>query len=279
MNLKIGVCPLFLHELVQGMGHGIDIAEDGAAAVAALAAADYDLVLMDSRMPKMDGIDALRLIRQGAEGVRDATIPVVALTANVGAEERERFFTAGAEGFLGKPIDEAALQAEISRMIALLLERGKVLPPWQDETVLEPRGLSALDALFGIDADTPDAAPAPAAAPPAPNRRLTDQRPGFSGAALQAMRLAFVTEAPRLLAVVKSSLEAGDAPAIALAAHSLKGSAGYFDAEELKALCGEIEAAADAGDLPFVSSQLNALATAVTKAVDAATPSSEGAAP
>jgi len=48
---------------------------------------------------------------QGAEGVRDATIPVVALTANVGAEERERFMSAGAEGFLGKPVSETELHS------------------------------------------------------------------------------------------------------------------------------------------------------------------------
>ncbi|MBK6905780.1 MAG: response regulator [Rhodocyclaceae bacterium] len=79
-------------------------------------------------MPRMNGIEALRIIRAGERGVRDAQIPVVALTANIGPEERERFFRAGVNGFLGKPIDEHLLHAEVGRMIALLLERGTTLP-------------------------------------------------------------------------------------------------------------------------------------------------------
>ncbi|MBK6905766.1 MAG: response regulator [Rhodocyclaceae bacterium] len=59
-------------------------------------------------MPRMNGIEALRIIRAGERGVRDAQIPVVALTANIGPEESERFFAAGVNGFLGKPIDEHA---------------------------------------------------------------------------------------------------------------------------------------------------------------------------
>jgi len=265
---------IIIRELVQGMGHCIDIAEDGVAALAALADNDYDLVLMDSRMPRMDGLAALRLIRQGAEGVRDATIPVVALTANVGVEERERFMNGGAEGFLGKPINENALHAEIGRIIALLVARGKVLSPRHDESIAEVPGVSALDSMFGIDAGT--ANKATEATTHAPQRRSTDLSQGFSTAARQAMLEAFLTEAPRLLEVVKRGLEASDAPGIALAAHSLKGSAGYFGADELKEVCGQIESAADVNDLSRVSSQMNAFSMAVDRAMATATQGGNG---
>jgi len=258
---------IIIRELVQAMGHRIDIAEDGVAALAALADNDYDLVLMDSRMPRMDGLAALRLIRQGAEGVRDATIPVVALTANVGAEECERFFAVGANGFLGKPIDENELHAEIGRSIALLIKCGKTLSPRLDEAVDIP-AMAALDTLFGVDESSQATPPLAAAAKmPAP---LDDPQQGFSNAARQAMLRAFLTEAPRLLAAVSSGLEASDAPAIALAAHSLRGSAGYFGASELQEICRRIEAAADAHDLSLVSGQISDLAAAVTNAVERA---------
>jgi len=81
------------------------------------------------------------------------------------------------------------------------------------------------------------------------------------------MLKAFLTEAPRLRAVIKSSLETGDAPAIALAAHSLKGSAGYFGASELQHICKEIEAGADAADLAFVARLLYTFEEAVSAAV------------
>ncbi|MBK6639015.1 MAG: response regulator [Rhodocyclaceae bacterium] len=77
----------------------IEIAEDGQRpSRGAGATRDYDMVLMDSRMPRMNGIEALRLIRDG-EGGAMRRFPVVALTANIGPEERERFFRPGSVAF------------------------------------------------------------------------------------------------------------------------------------------------------------------------------------
>ncbi|MBK6639607.1 MAG: response regulator [Rhodocyclaceae bacterium] len=254
---------IIIRELIEGMGHTIEIAEDGQAAVEALAKRDYDMVLMDSRMPRMNGIEALRLIRAGERGVRDAQIPVVALTANIGPEERERFFQAGVNGFLGKPIDEHLLHAEVGRMIALLLERGTtlpaqiaVLPAPTSGNAPAPADIAGLDALFGVDTAELEE--------PAPAMPATS---GFSSKARAAMVSAFITEAPRLLAVIRSGLDEADAKSIALAAHSLKGSAGYFGADELQALCKEIEALADAGTLDSVRSRLPDLQLAIDAAI------------
>jgi len=199
------------------------------------------------------------------------------LTANVGVEERERFISAGAEGFLGKPIDEAALHAEISRMIALLLERGKDLPPRQDGPTADAADIAGLDAMFGIDADgdehavEPIVPPQPPSILAAPARQQNDPLHGFSPEARQTLLKVFVAEAPRLLAAVRSGLDAGDAKAIALAAHSLKGSAGYFSAIDLQEICRQIEAAADAGDLVVVTSRIGEFAAAVGVAVERTT--------
>ena len=119
---------VILHELLSGMGHAVQIEEDGLAALHALAQRDYDLLILDSRMPRMDGLTALRQLRAGAAGVRQPGLPVLALTANATPEERARFLAAGANGFLPKPIDEASLHAEIGRQI----------------------GLAALDDMFGV---------------------------------------------------------------------------------------------------------------------------------
>lgn len=118
---------IILRELLSHMGHVITIVEDGLEALEALAARDYDLVIMDGRMPRMDGIEAVQKLRAGLHGVRDARLPVIALTANASTEERQRFLGAGADGFLAKPIDESALHAEIARHIDALLARGKPL--------------------------------------------------------------------------------------------------------------------------------------------------------
>ena len=77
------------------------LAEDGVAAVEMALARDYDLILMDMQMPKRDGVDACRLIRQ--QSSHRPTI--VAMTANAFAEDRARCLEAGMDDFMSKPID------------------------------------------------------------------------------------------------------------------------------------------------------------------------------
>jgi two-component system cell cycle response regulator DivK len=69
-----------------------------------------DLVLMDIQLPGMDGIAALRLLR---EDERTASIPIVALTASVMKSDRERFDAAGFDGFMQKPIDVKTFAADV----------------------------------------------------------------------------------------------------------------------------------------------------------------------
>ncbi|CAL1691088.1 Sensor histidine kinase RcsC [Brevundimonas subvibrioides] len=88
---------------------GVDLTTvcDGAEAVQAAAAGDYDLILMDVHMPVMDGMNACRAIR--ALDGRAATTPILALTANVQPEQVEACRAAGMDGHVGKPIEVAAL--------------------------------------------------------------------------------------------------------------------------------------------------------------------------
>ncbi|WP_051293694.1 ATP-binding protein [Pseudoduganella violaceinigra] len=213
---------IILRELLSDMGHGVTIAEDGAAALQQLAQRDFDLVIMDSRMPRMDGIAALRLLRAGAYGVRQPAVPVIALTANAAAEERQRFMEAGANGFLPKPIDEANLHAEIGRQAGFLVPAP---------------ALADLDAMFGMDN----------AALPQPPLRMVSP----------AARAAFRLEGPRQLAAIRQGIANGDMVAVSLNAHNLQGSAGLFGDRELSALCGQVEMLANAG----VTEYLGTLAT------------------
>ncbi|MDB5790096.1 MAG: histidine kinase, partial [Massilia sp.] len=166
--------------MVEEMGHDIDIVDNGALAVAACARVRYDLVLMDGRMPEIDGATATRLIRAGGTldaPVLDQHLMIVALTANASNEDRDRYLACGMDGFLAKPIDEAALHVQLSRAIERQLQRGIALAPM----TARPPSTAELDALFGVTAH--------AAAPPVPV-------PGR--AAFQArMRAAFAADLPR----------------------------------------------------------------------------------
>ena len=101
-------------ELLQNMGVHADLAADGEEALAILAAHapdHYALVLMDLQMPVLDGYETTKRLR--AEP-RYAQLPIVAMTAHVTSEERERCALLGMRGHLGKPIDPDVLQ----RMVA-----------------------------------------------------------------------------------------------------------------------------------------------------------------
>ncbi len=93
----------FLHNL----GHAVAEAKDGREALEKLRAEPFDLVLMDVRMPGMDGIEATRRIRAGEAGPPD--IPIVALTAFALTGDRERLLEAGMDDYLSKPIEASAL--------------------------------------------------------------------------------------------------------------------------------------------------------------------------
>ena len=75
-----------------------------------------DLVLMDVRLPGMNGLAALRLLRADP---RTAGIPVVAVTASVMPDERDRFGEAGFDGFIAKPIDIRAFPAQVRSYLAV----------------------------------------------------------------------------------------------------------------------------------------------------------------
>ena len=218
--------------MVEEMGHQIDVVENGALAVAACARTRFDLILMDGRMPEIDGATATRLIRAGGTfdaPVLDQHLMIVALTANASDEDRDRYLACGMDGFLAKPIDEAELHYQLSRAIERQLQRGVELP-----LMSTPGPTTAeLDAMFGVA----DPSPAPAPAPAQDRAALLQAR----------MRAAFAADLPRRRAELRAAVNGGDMEAAAGVLHGLRGSAAHLGAGELAALCAALEAAADRG--------------------------------
>lgn len=100
---------------IQPQGAIITEACNGLEALQALAREPFDLVLLDVHMPVMDGVEAIRRIRASAEDWRD--LPVIALTADAMAGDRERLIGLGMSGYVSKPIDQAELLSTISRAL------------------------------------------------------------------------------------------------------------------------------------------------------------------
>lgn len=99
--------------LLEKAGHRVDAVVNGAEAVDAVAAAAYDMVLMDVRMPEVDGLEATRRIR-ALSGAR-SDLPIIAMTANALAEERDACLAAGMNDHIAKPIDEDDLMRAVGR--------------------------------------------------------------------------------------------------------------------------------------------------------------------
>ncbi|MDR1977510.1 MAG: response regulator [Synergistaceae bacterium] len=103
--------------ILSDMGAEVDVVDNGQEGVDAYLRGDYDLILMDIRMPTMDGLEATRRIRSSGKA-DSASIPIVAMTANAMTEDREESRKAGMNGHVSKPIDinelKAALQGFLS---------------------------------------------------------------------------------------------------------------------------------------------------------------------
>jgi CheY-like chemotaxis protein len=99
------------------LGHQVESASDGAAAVVKFSDKHYDVILMDIMMPVMDGIDATREIRKTElerQTRPENRVKIIAVTANAFEDDRSKLFEAGMDYYMNKPIDGNELQRLLS---------------------------------------------------------------------------------------------------------------------------------------------------------------------
>jgi signal transduction histidine kinase/ligand-binding sensor domain-containing protein/CheY-like chemotaxis protein len=233
---------IIVRMMLEELGHQVDVVENGLLAVAACARTRYDLILMDGRMPEMDGATATRLIRAGGPleaPVLDQHLMIVALTANVSEEDRSRYLACGMDAFITKPIDDAQLHYYLTRAIERQLQRGIELATMPEPSARTP-STSELDAMFGVPSDP---------VPPSVAALNDGRRAGDLKARL---REAFLADLPRRRAELDAALADADPETAGRILHGMKGSAGYLGEAALRDLCAELEGLADAGELDAV---------------------------
>lgn len=103
--------------VLKKLGYEVDIVDDGAAAVVACAAEEYDAVLMDVMMPGVDGYQATGLIRDHERAERLRPVPIIGLSARAMAGDRDIAFEAGMNDYLTKPVRTPELEAALERWI------------------------------------------------------------------------------------------------------------------------------------------------------------------
>ena len=133
---------VLMEHLLTSSGHEATCVGDGLEVLAALKEHEFDLVLMDVQMPRMDGIAATRKIRQGAAGKKNAGVAIIALTAYASNEDRQHFLDCGMDDAVPKPAEEDALMAAMERAMRVAGQRqgshadGACAP--QDEALQAP---------------------------------------------------------------------------------------------------------------------------------------------
>lgn len=234
--------------LLESLGCTVDVLADGTEAVRALTGDhDYDFVLMDCRMPRMDGYDATRIVR-AREG--DRRVPIIALTASVMEGERERCLEAGMDDFLTKPVDPPQLARALRRWVPAARRVEEPAAPACDgasngvlDGVLDPARVEML-------------------------RELVEDGVSF----FERTRTSFLGRVDDLVADLVRAHEAGDRDRVIEVSHQLKGSALNIGLVELGTAAGAVEDRArgeTSGEVPDLAELVAACAGAVDRAVDA----------
>lgn len=210
-------------EMLTDAGLIVELAENGARAIEMAGQHDYDAILMDIQMPVMDGVTATRLLR---ETPRTRALPIVAMTANVMEEDRQRYRKAGMTDFVAKPIEPATL----FRILAAHLQsgaaqEGPAIRPVVEEDlpILIPPYIEGIDLRVG-------------------RSRLM----GSDSRYARYLRL-FAEQNIELPLQLQTALDARDLTTAQRLAHTLKGSAGQIGAEQVRGAAEAFEKAVTDG--------------------------------
>jgi len=220
--------------------HGLDVVavNDGREAVERLEREHYDLVLMDCLMPVMDGYTATRKWRDRERAAGDAHLPIVAMTANAMAGDRERCLASGMDDYLSKPLDRAGLARMLRHWLPTSTASGVVSPP--------------LASPMSADVPIPEMPSAAVAEAFEPERQALDAT--IIGDLLDTMGDEFgdlvrvyLEDAPQRLRELEFAAEGNDAAAQVAPSHTLKSSSANIGATALSELARHIEQTARSG--------------------------------
>jgi signal transduction histidine kinase/DNA-binding response OmpR family regulator len=222
--------------LLEKRGHIATVVGNGQEALAALEKASFDVVLMDSEMPKLDGLTATARIRQREQNTGKHQ-PIIALTAHAMKGDRERFLKAGMDGYLAKPIQPA-----------LLFQAIESFSTPDDSSAEDSSNLRGDHApSFAFDASA------------------ALERAGGEPSILAELIELFLTDGPKLVAEMQSAIEQNDSEGLERAAHTMQGVVRMFGAQNVADLAFKLESQAADGNLIQALASLALLQSSVEK--------------
>jgi CheY-like chemotaxis protein len=216
--------------MLEKFGYRVDVVENGKEAVKALETVPYDIVLMDVRMPVMDGLEATRIIRDLRSNVLNHDIPIISVTASALIDDRERFINAGMNGYISKPIDSQKL-LEVIEWYTASSPANRIPSP--DNATPNPTDIFNKDELLS--------------------------RAGGDNKLMNDLLKVFLENFPGKLQELKQALHQNDTERLADHAHTIKGASANLGAHTLQAAAFKIETAGRDKNLTRAQVALNQL--------------------
>ena len=219
VNLKVAA------RLVENLGLTIDTAENGQIALDKIRRNAYDLVFMDCQMPVMDGYQATRALRQREKQQGLERLPVIAMTANAMAGDRQKCLDSGMDDYLSKPIKKDLLNETIQRWLS------KRRKPTATPARKKPRAAAQPD-MPTEQASTQ---------PPVLDESVVSDLLDVMGEDFIELLQVYLRDAPRLIDEIRKAAAAGKIEALVAPAHSLKSSSANVGAMRLSELAKTME--------------------------------------
>jgi signal transduction histidine kinase/CheY-like chemotaxis protein/HPt (histidine-containing phosphotransfer) domain-containing protein len=207
--------------LLEGAGYEVVVAADGAEAIETTRQIKVDIVLMDVQMPNVDGVQATQAIRRLGEAHRK--LPIIAMTANAMAGDREFYLGAGMNDYIAKPLVPSKFLEVVARWIAT----HPIIAPAAVPAAIEDGDRPIIDHSLQDEL----------------KRKVPEET-------FQELLNYYLDGALASMSKIEAMAEAADLKGLAAEAHSLKGMSGNFGAARLEALAGRLEKACKAGDQP-----------------------------
>jgi CheY-like chemotaxis protein/HPt (histidine-containing phosphotransfer) domain-containing protein len=203
--------------LLEKEGHSVEVADNGREALAALARATFDLILMDVQMPEMDGFETTARIR-AQERSTGRHLPIIAVTAHALKGDQERCLEGGMDGYVSKPIRSSELSKAIAAAVG---QAGPAARP----VVVAPKSRRPASRSSTAPGRSPPSAICPSGGP---DKAFLLARFGGREDRLRKIVRLFQDDSSTLLEEIRGAIASGKAERLKQSAHTLKGAAGLF---------------------------------------------------